>query len=235
MINDEIKHLAFVHAKAEAPREACGLVILSGDGSLSYFPCKNVSEGMNEFSIDPEDYARAEDLGEVAAIIHSHTQTGAKPSEADLVSCESTKLPWYIVAVPSGAWEMITPNGYKAPLLGRKYSHGVLDCYSFVRDWLRENDVVELPDFDRKWEWWLNGQDLYADNFEKCGFVKVTDMQPGDVILMAIRSKVINHAAIYLGGNVMAHHAIGRLSMREVYGGFWEKNTRLVVRYGGKK
>jgi proteasome lid subunit RPN8/RPN11 len=233
MISDKVKVKAFDHAKKHAPKEACGLIVKDTKEELELFECKNVADSMREFEIDPNDYAKAEDSGEIVGIFHSHTMVGSKPSQADLVACEASGLPWYIVAVPSGAWNTIYPHGYKAPLIGREYSHGVLDCYALVRDWLIEDRIVTLPDFPRKWEWWLNGEDLYENNFESCGFEKVTDLKTGDIILMAIRSPVINHAAVYLGNNEMIHHAVNRLSCREVYGGFWAKNTRFVVRYRG--
>lgn len=235
MINGKIQNDALDHAMREFPREACGLILSTVVDGIFYFPCKNIAVKHSEFEIDSHSYADAEDQGEVVGVIHSHTSVGPRPSQADRVACEKSNLPWYIVAVPSGAWDHVEPCGYKAELFGREYSHGILDCYSFVRDWLKENQDIEIPDFDRDWEWWLNGSDLYEENFRKCGFEKVTELEPGDVILMGIRSPVINHAAIYLGDGIIAHHAVNRLSQREVYGGFWEKNTRFFVRYGGKK
>lgn len=54
---------------------------------------------------------------------------------------------------------------------------------------------------------------------------------------MQVRSKngVPNHAAVYLGDGLMLHHMYGRLSSRDVYGGYWREVTRLVVRFSGGK
>lgn len=217
------------YAKAQAPREACGL-ILNYAGKELFQPCANVSELPESFEIDPKEYAKWEDFADVMAIVHSHVDRSPRPSQADLVSCEFSGLPWHIVSVPDFQWHSFAPTGYEAPLIGREYSHGVLDCYTLVRDWFAL-DGVKLPDFHREWEWWKKGSDLYMSNFSRLGFYPVDPpYQRGDVFLMNIRSEVVNHAGVHVGDGIMLHHAVGRLSCREVYGGFWEKNTRLVVR-----
>ena len=72
-----------------------------------------------------------------------------EPSQADRVACEATALPWFIVSFPSGHWTELRPQGYAAPLVGREWSHGVLDCYSLIRDWYAQERGIDLPDFPR--------------------------------------------------------------------------------------
>lgn len=218
------------HARAEFPREACGLVV-EIDDSPQYFPCKNLAQNQSDFILDPVDYARAEDTGKVLAVFHSHPNATATPSQADRVACEASGLPWRILSLPSGSWASLDPSGYKAPLIGRQYAPAILDCYALIRDWYRQERGIELLDFDRTEEEILRGN-LYMENFTKAGFTPIDGpIEVGDVILMQIRSTVPNHGAIYLGRDVMLHHLANRLSSREVYGGYWRKNTRLVIRY----
>ena len=157
----------------------------------------------------------------------------AKPSQADLVACEASGLPWFIVGYPSLVWEYLEPKGYIAPLVGREWTHGILDCYSIIRDWYKQERNIELPEFDRHDEWWKAGQNLYLDNILKVGFnpIEQKDLQEGDVILMTIGSSVPNHGALYLGNGVILHHIQNRLSTREVFGGYWLKNTTGYYRY----
>lgn len=243
------------HAIAEYPRECCGLVVSTPAGRERYVRCRNTAPGTDHFVMAAEDYAAAEDLGQVVALVHSHPDAPATPSAADRVACEASGLPWYIVEVrkgndgivATGEVHSFAPEGYQAPLLGRPFAHGVLDCYSIVRDWYQRARGISLPDFAREDGWWEGDQELYLDHFAEAGFRRLDDgetLEPGDVILMQVLSKRTNHAAVYLGAeplaerpdlyplaDAMLHHLYGRPSSREVYGGYWREITRLVVRH----
>lgn len=231
-LNDDIKLAITNHAKEESPREACGLIIIF-KGRQRYIPCRNLANGTDNFILDPKDYEIADQEGEIVAVVHSHPNTSVNPSQADLVSCESSGLPWFIIGLPSEQWAYIEPNGYVAPLVGRTWSHGVLDCYAIIRDWYKQERNIELPNFERSDEWWKHGQNLYLDNFSKAGFVETTqaELKTGDVILMTINSSVPNHGALYLGDGLILHHIHGRLSTREVFGGYYLKNTTNYLKY----
>lgn len=222
------------HAQAEYPREACGLIVVA-KGRERYVPCRNVAKGSEHFVLPAEDYAAAEDIGEVVAVVHSHPDAPATPSEADLVSCEASCLPWHILSWPADDLRTIEPTGYEAPLVGRQFAHGVLDCYTLVRDWYQRNRGITLPDFPRRDDWWKHGEDLYMQHYAEAGFMRLEKQDepelPGDVILMQLRSSVVNHAAVYLGDGLLLHHVHGRLSSRDVYGGYWREITRCVLRY----
>lgn len=238
------------HARAEYPRECCGLIIAIGRKER-YIPCRNDAKGTEHFVLNAEDYAAAEDQGKVIAVVHSHPDGPRTPSVADLVSCESSGLPWVMLPVYPGEESPLVhfePSGYSQPLIGRPFFHGVLDCYTIVKDWYQRERGITLRDFYRPDNWWDTEQELYLDNFELAGFRRLPDgvaLLPGDVILMQLRSKRTNHAGVYLGNeplsegkslhplpNAMLHHVYGYLSERVIYGGFWMQNTRMVLRYG---
>lgn len=223
---------AVQHATEAMPREACGLVVIV-KGRERYWPAKNLAVGTDQFILDPYDYAAADDAGDIVAIVHSHPGGPCTPSQADLVSCEASGLPWHIISVPDGQWHHMKPEGYQAPLVGREWSHGVLDCYSLIRDWFGEERGLRLPDFKRRDEWWLRGENLYAENFQRAGFAEIepADARHGDVILMRIFSPVTNHGAVYLGDNRIIHHVQNRLSCRDIYGDFWRQRTTHVLRH----
>lgn len=220
------------HAVTEAPREACGLVVII-KGRERYWPCRNLAVGTDQFVLDPVDYAAADKAGDIMTVVHSHPSTPAEPSQADRVSCEASGLPWLVYGVQAGRWAYLEPSGYQAPLVGRQWSHGVLDCYSLIRDWFRIERGLKLPDFDRRDEWWLAGGNLYLENFRAAGFAEIdpADIQPGDGILMRVMSPVPNHGAVYLGDNRILHHVQGRLSCRDNYTEFWRQRTTQVVRH----
>lgn len=227
----ESRQTAVYHAMSEMPREACGLLVVA-KGKELYIPCRNIGIGTDQFILHPEDYAAAEESGDIVAVIHSHPYHSPEPSQSDRVACEASGLPWYVVSIPNVEWRELYPTGYTAPLVGRQWSHGVLDCYSLVRDWYAEHGI-EIPNFQRSDDWWNRGENLYLDNYERAGFRLVTDgsLQFGDGIIMQVQSPVPNHAAVFIGDDTIIHHFHRRLSTREMYSGIWRQTTTHIVRY----
>jgi proteasome lid subunit RPN8/RPN11 len=221
-----------VHAAREYPRESCGLLVRIGP-HIEYRPCRNDSvEPGAFFRLNAEDYAAVEDAGKVIAVVHSHPNASAAPSDADYAGCAQSGLPWLIVGCPSDDAQWIYPEVTTMPLYGRSFCHGVTDCYTLIRDYYAEQGIA-LANHVRDDEWWLKGQNLYVDGFEGAGFVRITDgtLQKHDALLMQIRSPVPNHAAVYLGDGLIAHHLYNRLSARDVYGGWLRKCTTHTLRH----
>jgi proteasome lid subunit RPN8/RPN11 len=229
----ETQQRAWEHAQKEYPQESCGLVLVS-HGRETYFPCVNDAASGEHFRISPGSLLAASQIGESIVVVHSHPDYSANPSQADLVGCEKSKLPWTIIGVPSHIFRRIEPTGYRAPLVGRVYRFGVLDCWTLVRDWFKEVRSINLPDFDSgEPDWWKKGGDLYRQNFVKAGFreIREADLAHGDCILMANFSEVPNHSAVYLGNQQMLHHMANRLSCREIFGGYYRKIATHYLRY----
>lgn len=226
------------HAAQVYPRESCG-VILIRKGREQYYPCRNLSVQADQFELHYEDYAAAEEVGAITAIVHSHPSRSAQPSQADLVGCENSGLPWVIVSWPTGTMYEWTPTGYQAPLIGRVFTHGRLDCYTLIRDYYQRELGIALPEFARRDHWWTDGQNLYRDNFEAAGFVTIApdQLRRHDVILIQLGTEatnpkhVPNHGAVYVGDGVILHHPMNRLSGRDVFGGLWLKQAMLYLRH----
>lgn len=250
-LTKSLKDKITAHARQEYPNECCGLVV---DGV--YYPCTNIAPNPAEtFEIDPADFVVLSERGQVQAIVHSHPNGNAEPSEIDRVQMSLHGVDWLICAygVHSDGVEYIDikrhkPTAYQSPLLGREYYHGTQDCYSLVRDYYSRELDIELPDFARIDEWWENAdhEPLYENNFKKAGFVAVDNLQKHDVILCRVgRTHHVNHALIfvgdgklqsentpdYVGDCLVLHHPHGRLSTREIYGNSWQKRTAIIVRH----
>ena len=128
------------------PKECCGLLLAIGR-KQQYFPCINVSTEPNkEFRIDPEEYAAAEDVGEVIGVVHSHPDATSRPSPRDLAMCEATALPWHILSWPEGDLPTIVPTG-DVPLLKRPFVHGAWDCWQVCADWYKREWGLEFETF----------------------------------------------------------------------------------------
>jgi proteasome lid subunit RPN8/RPN11 len=232
MFEEHIIDAVREHAAESAPRECCGLIV-SVDGAATYQRCRNISENDEQFIMEPDDYAAAADKGQVLGIAHSHNYVSPEPSQADVVGCERSGLPWLIVNHPVGNYTVVEPTGYVAPLEGRQFVHGVFDCYAIIVDYYKQKLGIALPDFDREEAWWEKGYDLYMQNYEKAGFTDVTgsEILEHDVVIMQCRSPVPNHAGVYLGDSRILQHLTGRLSGVDVYGGYWQRSTVAVVRH----
>tara|TARA_R100000995_G_C3462302_1_gene113796 strand:+ start:432 stop:1133 length:702 start_codon:yes stop_codon:yes gene_type:complete len=228
------KEAALAHAKDQDPKECCGL-LLNIRGKERYHPCRNLSVESDEyFILDPEDYIKGSNLGEITAIIHSHPDTPPVASQADKMSCEQTKLPWYIVNPKTETWGYYEPCGYEAPLLGRPWVWAVTDCWSLVVDWYKKEKGIKLLDYERP----TRIEDFTDDPvFEKYlpsrGFRLLRPEEPlinGDVLAMSILGKGLNHVAIFIDGDVL-HHSADRLSCREPYSPWLLKCTGGRYRY----
>ena len=222
------------HAKQAAPEECVGLVVVI-DGAEVYWPCENIAEfRRDDFVLNPADYAAASDKGTITAIFHSHPVTPPNPSDADKAMAEQHGLPWYIYNPSTDQWSDYVPCGFKAPLIGRKWTWGVHDCWTLVRDWYATQGI-----YLRDWERPVTLQDFNSDPlFDRCwestGFRRLKDdetLQKGDALLMQIAGKGLNHCAVYIGDGMILHHLGRRLSSRDLYGGWLQSCTGRRLRY----
>lgn len=232
------------HAAACYPRESCGVIV-----NREYIECENISDSDSEFIINPRDIVRAETKGKIEAIVHSHPDGSTKPSTFDLTQMPLHSLPWVIASYPEIDIKVHKRTAYTAPLINREYIHGVLDCYSIVRDYYARELDIQLENFERHDRWWEDSAntDLYVDNFTSQGFIQVSDLQRHDVILCRVQPTAhVNHALVYLGNDgqliseqsesiindhLVLHHPYRRRSRREIYGNLWQERTAIIIRH----
>lgn len=252
-LTHDLKSRISAHALAEYPSESCGII---SDGL--YFPSINAaSDPTNDFIIPPGFQVQLHNAGRsIDAVVHSHPDGPAYPSDVDMRGQISMGLPWVIVNCTQNkivTIEMWGGTVEPEPLIGRTFMHGIRDCYSLVRDAYRLGkdgmkaqdidwplDPVELPEYARKDSWWGDEkkleQTLYVDNFLKAGFVRITreEARAGDGFIAKIRSKTPNHAAVLLGDGQLLHHLPTRYSRREP-AGMWAHSADTWLRYEGVK
>jgi len=224
------------HAELCAPMEACGLI-----AGGQFIPCENVHEDPEmAFRIAPEIYLDVVSrYGRIDALVHSHIDGPDHPTPSDMVGQMDMAVPWGIVVVRDG----VPGNPFWfgdqlsiAPLVGRSFRWGVYDCYGLVRDWYRIHRGIVLPNFPREWAFWEKGQNTIEDNILAAGFERIPMAdRPGDVVGMRILGPVTNHVAVHLGGGLIGHHQIDRLSRMDDSLGKWRNRVTFYARLKGEE
>jgi len=226
------------HMQEEAPKECCGLIVRSlyEPNDYVYERCLNMHEKPEEsFAFSEADSLRVSTDNIITAIVHSHPNGPIGPSKADMLSYRVINKPYVIAACDpatgsAGVYSM-GDHLLDAPLIGRPWLYGVFDCLEALRGWYWQERDVYLPQVPRT-DWWWDGdrqdeveeddRDMYMRNIIPWGFEEfkpdfdnpssVNHPLIGDVILMQIESPVVNHAAIYVGNNLLYHHRFGKPS-----------------------
>jgi proteasome lid subunit RPN8/RPN11 len=86
VVPDAVRRALAAHAEAEAPNEACGLILFRDGVAESYVPGRNAAASPYRFELeydDPEVWF-AEDDGFELAVFHSHVSAAARPSRTDV-------------------------------------------------------------------------------------------------------------------------------------------------------
>lgn len=120
-------------------------------------------------------------------------------------------------------------------LVGLPFDLDKQNCYQLLRAFYRDNYGIELTDYACPTNWWNGGMDLIMKLSSEEGFSPVNDhprlWRPGDVIVMAVQSRVGNHVAVLLPDSKILHHLYGQLSCITPYGGTFRNNTMGVFRH----
>lgn len=225
-----IKVAISAHAQQSRPEEACGFVV---DGQV--WPCKNIHPSpTTNFAIDAAEYARAEEAGHIDAIYHSHVDGMEGFSVHDVQACKASNVPWIVYHAPSANFFIGDPTG-AAPYLGRQWIYGIHDCYALMRDFYRREFGIVLDDFERgnDGEWENSDWTMFIDNYSQQGFVVIDKpARKGDVVVMRMGASSPNHVGVIAdNGWEFYQHLTGRLSQKNVYGGYWAKVTAMVWRH----
>jgi [CysO sulfur-carrier protein]-S-L-cysteine hydrolase len=96
--------LVIAHARREAPRECCGLLIGREDLVEEAWPAANLREGHVSFLVSPEDHfaaiRHARATGQVViGAYHSHPRSPAVPSATDIEEANDPELLHVIVSL----------------------------------------------------------------------------------------------------------------------------------------
>ena len=111
VIPPEVRDELVAHARAEAPNEACGLVVLHDGVAERYVRGTNAAASPYRFELDvPPETWFLEDEGYELAVFHSHLSSPPRPSRTDVENVGLwTGRPYVILSLHSGelaAWRI---------------------------------------------------------------------------------------------------------------------------------
>ena len=85
MIPEDVRRSLEEHAQAEAPNEACGLLVLRDGRAERYHAGRNAAASPYRFELEVEpEVWFLEDDGYELAVFHSHLAAPARPSRTDV-------------------------------------------------------------------------------------------------------------------------------------------------------
>lgn len=219
------------HFEKEYPKEGCGIIGIV-KGKKQWFPCKNLADRNEDFIIDPTEYLNIRKKADVFAIVHSHPDGEAVPSENDIKFCNVLGVKYWIFSYPGMDYYELEPKTYYNELLGREYKFGTFDCYEAVRDHYKKYLSINLNRLTYVDDWWEKGFDYFTDeHIKEMGFRRVDNPKNHDVLVFKMGANVPNHCGVYLGNDIMYHHAVNRLSCRENLYPLWKKYLVGIYRY----
>jgi len=126
-VTREVRDGLIAHAREEAPRECCGMLLGRGDEIVEAARARNVAApAATRFLIDPKDHIDARRQGrarglEIVGFYHSHPRGAAEPSATDLA--EATYPGFYAIIglradVPElRVFEFANGNFHERPLV----------------------------------------------------------------------------------------------------------------------
>ena len=219
MLTTKIKNFIKQHASQEKPNECCGLVVKQGSSFNSY-KCRNDAPNPKvNFSINPIDYLKCSTRGQIVATYHSHNKNNYF-SLLDKESSYNHKINYIMYNVQSDSFQEYDYKQNKIFYLNKPFKVGKNDCFTLVRNYLKENLSIDLPEsVTSAYEKGAKKNDLQQAidsieevslNYDEKHFFRITtkdinELRKNDIIVLGIKSKPFP-LGIYLGDNLFIHH-----------------------------
>lgn len=239
LLNPQIKCFIKGHSLEFLKEEVCGLIYFDKTNKkVKAYKCENIAKDkINNFSINPKDYLLVSHLGEILGSYHSQVEKDF--SEFDKMNSENHKITYFMYSKKEDDFYSYYPKNEINKYIGISFEIGVNDCFSLIRNYFYHELGISIQDYYRDSTWIKNSPELFFNNFEKEGFIGVSNkyqeniLQKYDCIFLTY-PKVSNfphHVMLYLGNGTVLHHEMNRLSCVEIYEEMDKKNTSLILRH----
>lgn len=234
---DKIANLA----EKEFPKECCGIIV-SINGHNTVIPCINRSLTPEDSFAISENDIKDYPLDSIIAFYHSHKEND-EFSIADIAFSEKLNKKSIIYICRTKQFKQYEPHGAKIPYIGRQFFPGVLDCYTLLQDFYRQELNIKLNNIEHinrdMYNSWrdskmideqLKNSSLVSSMLNN-GFNETRTLRKYDVVLLRlIDIPYPIHTAIYLGDNKILHH-LEELSTIESYRNVYKRLTVKILRH----
>lgn len=236
ILEDSIKKQIKLHYEKDYPKECCGLIVCKR-GAMTCVPTKNDSSEQDFFRVNPKDYLKASNLGEIVAVYHSHTNGNQNFSEFDKFNSINHNITYVMYCPENNSLLQFSPScGEFNRYIGRKFNIGNTDCYSLVRDFYEAELGVSLGHYYRDQDWKSYLEELFDKHFENEGFFEVSSLNKYDCVLFnSGGDKPCSHIALYLGNGLILHQPARSYSRIESLTGRHLKLIKKVIRHKNVK
>lgn len=239
-MNTNIKNKIIELAHRTPDVEICGYIYYTPDNKLHLYPGRNIAiNPYDQFEIDPVDYIQCDNMGVIVGVYHSHPGSEETFSEADIEYIQEIGVPLYLYTVGTGKWQEYIPPTHEIDLVGLPFIWGLYDCYSIIRNGLRQRCGVFIGDYDRIETFGRDesSKSLVLDHLALeggqvigHGRKDINLLRPNDIIIFNSRALPI-HFGLYEGNSMFIHHPENVLSNRQQLNDSWLNRINLIVRH----
>tara|TARA_Y100000004_G_C8862084_1_gene389527 strand:- start:221 stop:964 length:744 start_codon:yes stop_codon:yes gene_type:complete len=228
MLTEDIKNSIKSHALEKAPEECCGLIFDDGV-KMNSFKCKNDAQNpLVNFSINPIDYLKCSYRGNIVATYHSHKNNDMF-SYLDKENSINHRLDYVMYNIKSNSFHHYDYKKNKIFYLNIPFQVGKNDCFTLVRNYMKENLSVELPEeVIRAYKKGSEKKDLQKSidliekvslDYDERKFFKVkienkSDLKENDIVVLGLKGKPM-HLGVFLGNGLILHHPRNKFATSE--------------------
>ena len=219
MLTENIKNNITSHALEKNPEECCGLIFDNGE-KVDSFRCKNDAQNpLVNFSINPIDYLKCSSKGKIIATYHSH-KNNQMFSYLDKENSNNHRLDYIMYNIKSNSFHQYDHKRNKIFYLNKPFKVGKNDCFTLVRNYIKENCSTELPEEVLKaYKKGSTKKDLQKsiDLIEEVSFTyneskffklkikKESELKKNDIVVFGSKGKPM-HLGVFLEDGLILHH-----------------------------
>ena len=129
--------------------------------------------------------------------------------------------------------KIIPYANYKAVLKYPRYELGVFDCYTVIKDVLKEHYGIVIPNYARPFNFHLPPLDLFSKIAKEDFFIHrpsldFKEIQAGDILSFKVKSDTVNHVGIYLGNGLFLHQLYNSMPREDSLSLAWMRRLAAV-------